>query len=58
MDVSLGNQRNQRIVVNEGDSPSQLAEDFAREHGKFMNSKCLVYLGSERFIDFASLTNN
>lgn len=34
MDVSLGNQKNQRIVVNEGDSPSQLAEDFARAHGK------------------------
>ena len=34
VDVSLGNQKNQRIVVNEGDSPSQLAEDFARAHGK------------------------
>jgi len=43
VDVSLGNQRNQRIVVNEGDSPSQLAEEFARTHGKLYGG-CKVCL--------------
>ncbi|EAS05703.1 hypothetical protein TTHERM_01114130 (macronuclear) [Tetrahymena thermophila SB210] len=33
VDVNLGNQRSERIIVNEGDNPKQLAYDFARLHG-------------------------
>jgi hypothetical protein len=37
IDINLGEDRSERIVVYEGDSARQLASKFCEEHGKHLN---------------------
>lgn len=36
--MNLGPGRSERIVVYEGDTAEQLADDFTRKHGKYSNN--------------------
>ena len=36
VDVNLGNENHQRIVIYEGDTPEELAQEFANQNSNFL----------------------
>ena len=49
IDVSIGPNQTERIIVYEDDTPEQLADDFAKKHNlnKYMKQKLIELLNME-----------